>query len=171
MEQRQFTEKDYREARLISVHAHGNQTYGDLFPYEKHLQDVVDILIRFGFSGKYIIAAWLHDIIEDTAISYNKIKRQYGLEVAEMVYGVTDELGRNRAEKKAKTLPKTASIPGSPVLKVADRIANIEMGGKVDMYVNEFDEFKTALFASLPADALPMWDHLETLLKIQPVTV
>ena len=52
-----YTEKDFREARMVSIQAHGNQTYDGIFPYHKHLDDVVDVLKRFGFSGKYIIAA------------------------------------------------------------------------------------------------------------------
>jgi len=104
------------------------------------------VLRRFGYGGKYIIAAYLHDIMEDTSISYKKIKTLYGEEVAEMVYCVTDELGRNRVEKKAKTLPKTASNPKAIELKLGDRIANIEHGGKIDMYAKEYSQFKGVLF-------------------------
>lgn len=160
-----YTEKNYKEARMVSIQAHGNQTYDEIFPYHKHLDDVVDVLKRFGFSGKYIVAGYLHDIIEDTALSYNKVKKYFGLEVAEMVFCVTDELGRDRAEKKKKTLPKTASNPDAIVIKLADRIANIEHGGKVDMYIKEYEEFKGALFLNTPKDALLMWDYLDTQLK------
>jgi guanosine-3',5'-bis(diphosphate) 3'-pyrophosphohydrolase len=160
-----YTEKNYKEARMVSIQAHGNQTYDSIYPYHKHLDDVVDVLKRFGFSGKYIVAGYLHDIIEDTALSYNKVKKYFGLEVAEMVYCVTDELGRDREEKKKKTLPKTASNPNAIVLKLADRIANLEHGGKVDMYAKEYSEFKGALYLNTPKDAFPMWEHLDTLLK------
>jgi hypothetical protein len=44
-----------------------------------------------------------------------------------------------------KTLPKTASNPDAIIVKLADRIANIEHGGKVEMYAKEYDEFKGAL--------------------------
>ena len=159
-----YTEKDYREAKLVAVKAHGNQTYGEFFPYEIHLDDVVAVLIRFGFSGKYIIAGYLHDAIEDTALSYNKIKNFHGYEVAEMVYCVTDEQGRNRSEKKLKTLPKTASNPDAIILKLADRIANIERGGKKDMYAMEYDEFQSYLRSVSPKSATDMWRHLDNLL-------
>lgn len=162
----EYTEKHYKEARMVSIQAHGNQTYDEIFPYKKHLDDVVDVLKRFGFTGKYIVAGYLHDIIEDTALSYNKVKRVFGLEVAEMVYCVTDELGRNREEKKAKTLPKTASNPSAIILKLADRIANIEHGGKIDMYKKEYAQFREALYDNTPEDAKPMWLTLERLLDI-----
>lgn len=51
-----YNEKMYREARMVAVRAHSSQTYDEVFPYEKHLDDVVDVLKRFGYSGKYIIA-------------------------------------------------------------------------------------------------------------------
>lgn len=162
-----YTEKNYREARMVSIQAHGLQTYDDVYPYKKHLDDVVEVLKRFGFSGKYIIAGYLHDIIEDTALSYNKVKRHFGFEVAEMVYCVTDELGRNRKEKKEKTLPKTASNPDAIIVKLADRIANIEHGGKIDMYRDEYEEFHQFLFARTPEGARDMWRHLEKLLKLE----
>ena len=162
-----FTEKDYREARMIAIQAHGLQTYDEIYPYIKHIDDVVEVLKRFGFSGKYIIAAYLHDIIEDTALSYNKVKRRFGVEVAEMVYCVTDELGRDRAEKKAKTLPKTASNPDAIIVKLGDRIGNIEHGGKIDMYAKEYDQFHGALALNTPKEGFPMWEHLEVLLGIK----
>ena len=164
-----YTEKDYREARMIAVKLHASQSYDEIYPYEKHLDDVVDVLKRFGFSGAYIIAGYLHDAIEDGAISYNKILKRFGLEVAEMVFCVTDELGRNRAEKKAKTLPKTASNPKAIVLKLGDRIANIEHGGKVDMYAKEYDQFRGSLYLNTPEDGKKMWNHLEVLLKLETV--
>ena len=159
-----YTEKDYREARMVSVKAHGTQDYDGIFPYKKHLDDVVAVLERYGFSGKYIIAGYLHDIIEDTELSYHKVKTFFGYEVAEMVYCVTDELGRNRAEKKIKTLPKTASNPDAIIIKLADRIANIEHGGKIEMYAKEYDEFQSFLRSVSPKSATDMWRRLDSLL-------
>jgi len=164
-----YTEKTYREARMVGVKAHSNQSYDEIFPYEKHLDDVVDVLKRFGFSGKYIVAGYLHDSIEDDGISYNDIKKHFGIEVAEMVYDVTDEQGRTRKEKKEKTLPKTSTNPDAIILKLADRIANIEHGGKIDMYAKEYQEFKGALYLNTPADGRKMWEHLDKLLKIDLV--
>lgn len=161
-----YSEKTYREARLVAVRAHGLQPYDDIFPYEKHLDDVVDILKKFGFSGKYIVAGYLHDAIEDGALSYNDIKRHFGLEVAEIVFCVTDELGRNRLEKKRKTLPKIASNPDAIIVKLADRIANIEHGGKIDMYQKEYEEFRGALYSNGIGPQF-LWEYLDKLLKYE----
>ena len=165
-----YTDKLLTEALLIAEHAHKNQTYGGIFPYMKHIYDVIDVLKRFDFKGnKYLIGAALHDVMEDDSISYNDIKKHFGVEVAEMVYCVTDELGRNRKEKKEKTLPKTASNPDAIILKLGDRIANLEMGGKLSMYGEEYTEFKGALYLNTPANGKPMWVEIDTLLKIDLV--
>ena len=161
-----YNEKTYTEARLVAVKVHSGQDYDGVFPYEKHLDDVVRVLKRFGFSGRFIVAGYLHDAIEDGSISYNKIKTHFGEEVAEMVFCVTDELGRNRKEKKSKTLPKTASSYDAIVLKLADRIANIEHGGKVSMYAKEYDEFCKYLRHDNQNETVKkMWEHLDKLIK------
>lgn len=164
-----LTEKHVREARLVAIKCHGNQDYDGIFPYEKHLDDVVGVLNRFSIvHPKYLCAGYLHDAIEDGAISYNKIKLHFGLEVAEIVFCVTDEMGRNRSEKKRKTLHKTGSNPDAVIVKLADRIANIEHGGKIDMYAKEYEEFHSQLY-QMDKVAAPLWNHLEALLKIEKV--
>lgn len=166
----EYTDKLLRDALFVAENAHKNQRYDEIFPYMKHIYDVIDVLKRFDFkSNKMLIAAALHDAIEDDGISYNDIKKHFNIEVAEMVYCVTDELGRNRKEKKEKTLPKTAGNPDAIILKLADRIANIEHGGKIDMYAKEYQEFKGALYLNTPTHAKPMWQHLDKLLQINLV--
>ena len=137
-----YTKKLVNEARLVAVKAHSPQSYDAMFPYEKHLDDVVQILKDHGFSNRFLIAGYLHDVIEDGAVSFSKIRDYFGKPVAEMVFCVTDELGRNRQERKEKTYPKIRSNPDAIVIKLADRIANIEHGGKVGMYKKEHDHFK-----------------------------
>ena len=78
-------------------------------------------------------------------------------------------MGCNRKEKKEKTLPKTASNPSAIILKLGDRIANIEHVGKIDMYAKEYTEFKGALYLNTPSDGIKMWEYLDKLLKIDLV--
>ncbi len=155
-----YSEKTYNEARMVADKAHGEQPYDEMFPYTKHLDDVVGVLKEFGYSGKYVVAGYLHDVIEDTGVSYNDIKHHFGVEVAEIVFCVTDELGRNRKERKEKTLPKTASNPDAIIVKLADRIANVRHGGKVKMYSKEHSEFKSFLYT--PGHCDELWSSLES---------
>ena len=172
--------------------AHDGQTYSDVYSYIRHLEMVYEVLVRFGFEDEtLLVSAWLHDVIEDTEVSYHIVKTEFGLEIAEAVYGVTDELGRNRKERKAKTYPKILANLNSLILKIADRIANVEFGktgvfgdpSKIKMYRKEQAEFEDALgfkelsekFSVGAYDSeeekevdrklLAMWLHLRDLLK------
>ena len=160
-----YTETTYKEARMVAVKAHAGQDYDGIFPYEKHLDDVVKVLTYYGYAGKFIVAGYLHDVIEDGTVSYSDIREYFGAEIAEMVYCVTDELGRNRKERKSKTLPKTSSNKDAVVVKLADRIANIQHGGKIEMYAKEYQMFKDALYTEDQDEVL--WKHLEKLLQIK----
>lgn len=158
-------------AREFALKVHTTQTYGTIHPYFKHLEDVYNVLIRFGFHEEthqdLLVASYLHDAIEDTPTSYSDIKKIFGVEVAEIVYCVTDEMGRNRKEKKTKTYPKIRSNELSVVLKVADRIANAEFSAKdqspqLEMYCKEYPEFEYHL--RIHNHIEPMWDHLHQIL-------
>lgn len=65
-------------------------------------------------------------------------------------------------EKKQKTYPKIRSNPDAIIIKLADRIANVEWGGMTDMYTKEFAEFQDVL--RIKDHATKMWEHLEKLL-------
>ena len=139
-----------KEAAYFAISAHGNQTY-DSYPYYYHLEEVVDILREFGYTDdKYIVAGYLHDTLEDTAVSYNDIKERFGEEIAEIVFAVTDELGRNRKERKAKTYPKIKANKDAIIVKLADRISNMRnsllKGHKMsEMYIKEYGTFRSSL--------------------------
>lgn len=135
--------------------AHAGQTYDEETPYIVHLREVVGVLKSFGIHEPTMIcAAFLHDTIEDTSKSYKDILSRFGQEVAELVFAVTNELGRNRAERAQKTYPKILACPNALVLKLADRIANVQhgaiTGGKTDMYLEEFEGFAKALWRPRP---------------------
>src|SRR5689334_382384 len=134
------------KAEMYAEIKHSGQTYNEEVPYTFHLKNVVKVLERFDLTDPiWICCAWLHDVIEDTTGSYNDIKIRFGEEVAERVYRVTSELGRNREERNKKTYPKIAEDRNAVLLKLADRIANVEYGlasgGKTDMYAKEFPSF------------------------------
>jgi (p)ppGpp synthase/HD superfamily hydrolase len=170
-----MTNTDYErlihEAEQVATLAHKGQTY-DIFPYVHHVRDVVNILIRFGYVGKYLCGAWLHDTIEDTTITYNKVKRVFGEEFAELVLAVTDPCDvRSRKEKKAIVYPRIKANPDALIVKLADRIANVEHGirmgnkDKTKMYRDEYPEFRSTLKVEGHADT--MWDHLDALFEIK----
>jgi (p)ppGpp synthase/HD superfamily hydrolase len=163
-----------KKAMEFATKAHMAQTYSDRYPYFKHVDDVYNVCIEFGFNENnsqdlpILVAAYLHDVLEDTANSYSDLKKEFGEEVAEIVYCVTDELGRTRKEKKEKTYAKTRSNAKSIILKVADRIANIRFGiseqsSQLEMYRKEFEDFQLNL--RIYKHIEPMWECLDKLLQ------
>lgn len=121
---------------------HSHQSYGH-FPYYEHLNMVIDILVNTGHDEeKYLVAGALHDIIEDTDTNYNDVKESFGEEVADIVYAVTNEAGKNRKEKSKKTYPKIKANPDAVIIKLADRLCHLNMGGNMGiMYRNELPNF------------------------------
>lgn len=161
---------DVGRARMFAELAHAGQTYNDEVPYIYHPEQVVKILERFNFTDPVMIAAgYLHDVIEDTNRSYNDIKKRFGEDTAELVYAVTSELGRNRAERNKKTYPKIYGNYRATALKLADRIANVEYGlandGKNDMYAKEYPDFYNNLYC-IDKDGVPNWPD-ETEIRVE----
>lgn len=158
----------YERALMVAKQAHGNQSYG-AYPYEYHLIAVAEKAKSFRFSEYIVTACYLHDILEDTSISYNKLKKEFGKTVADIVYDVTDELGKTRAEKKAKTYPKIRNNKQAVIVKLCDRMVNIEFskhdnGNKFKMYQEEHDSFREGLYDK-EHRLDDMWDELAELLN------
>lgn len=161
------------KAMYFAELAHSGQRYNEEAPYTVHLKNAVNVAKRFGLNDDaFICAVWLHDSIEDTRTSFSDIKKRFGTEVAELVFAVTNEQGRNREERTRKTYPKTRCAgPSAVALKLVDRIANVEYGladktGKAGMYAEEFSSFVNALYLDTDGDAIQaMWKVLARLLN------
>lgn len=156
-------------AAAWAVRAHQGQRYGDL-PYTSHLVAVVGNVHRFGVASDELeAAAWLHDAVEDTEVSISEVRSAFGDRVADLVFAVTTEPGKNRRERNAATYPKLAATPGAVRLKLADRIANVEQcwlvrDARLFMYRKEYASFRAALRDDADHVALAMWKHLDGLL-------
>lgn len=157
-----------KDAETFAVQAHIDQKYGDA-PYETHLRHAVRVLEEAGFGEEAILktATWLHDTVEDTEISIQEIERRFGPEVKDIVWRVTDEPGANRKERKLKTYPKIKGHRGATIVKLCDRIANVESSKsnpqKLTMYLKEYPDFRAHLWVPGIADAL--WDRLDRALR------
>ena len=141
------------------------QMYGVL-PYTHHLQAVEGVLREFGETRtELLVAAWLHDIVEDTDVKIRDIEENFGEEVAHLVEGVTSEPAPNRKTKVALTLPKTREHGVDAIcLKLADRIANVRSGGaSLGMYVKEYPGFRHALYSQGTINDR-LWEELDRLM-------
>jgi len=111
------------QAKTLAVDAHKNQKYG-VHPYVTHLADVVARVKTITQDPEIIAAAWLHDTVEDTDVTLEQIKQQFGDNVANIVWAVTGR-GESRKEKMANAIAKIAQTPGSELVKSADRLSNV----------------------------------------------
>lgn len=75
----------YDMARL----AHSGQLRRDGSPYVTHCVAAADISVDMGLDEDSVVAALLHDVIEDTQLTHHDIARQFGEPVANIVEGVT----------------------------------------------------------------------------------
>lgn len=78
-----------REAATMALIAHKHQKRASGEPYAKHVFAVADILVELRLDYEAIIAAILHDSVEDTAITLEQIEASFGSAVASLVDGVT----------------------------------------------------------------------------------
>ena len=112
-------------------HSGQNRKSGE--PYITHPLHVAIYLCELNFDKETIAAALLHDLIEDTEISYNDIKKEFGEEVADIVDGVTklDKIKYSTNEEaKADAIRKMVIAMSKDIrvliLKLADRLHNIQ---------------------------------------------
>lgn len=158
-------------AKEFALKAHHGQRYGTR-EFSFHLEAVVSIAKEFKLDETIISACWLHDTIEDGDVSFKDLKNVFGERIAEIVYCVSDELGRNRKERKAKTYPKIKSNNDALCVKLCDRIANMQQSisdnndNIISMYLKEYREFKKLLFSDNSTETLLLlWKRLEEIVK------
>lgn len=116
--------KKIERALLFAESAHFGQKY-DRYPYMYHLLCCKEVAESYLLGEDLVIACLLHDVIEDSSISFGDIKFEFGEAIANIVYAVTDELGKNRKERHNKTYPKIRGFRYAIIVKLIDRYCNI----------------------------------------------
>lgn len=137
--------KNLERALLVAERVHAKESY-DIYPYMFHIHQTVQVAQDLGFDEEVQIGCALHDVMEEGNLSYNDIRKHFGTDIAEIVFCVTDELGRNRKEKKEKTYPKIKSNLKATLVKFCDRISNVRNSKQYNkqlfaMYVDENHDF------------------------------
>ena len=138
MEEKQFAAVLAGQARVAedirqsawTLHERVGQTYDDTRPYGFHLSMVADasdvVPLLFG--------AYYHDSIEDARLTYNDVRRlassfmtePQALMATEIVYALTNEKGRTRAERaNDRYYAGIRTTPYAPLVKLCDRFANM----------------------------------------------
>ncbi|MBR6731039.1 MAG: bifunctional (p)ppGpp synthetase/guanosine-3',5'-bis(diphosphate) 3'-pyrophosphohydrolase [Alphaproteobacteria bacterium] len=114
----------------MKMHAAQKRESGD--PYFSHPLEVAEILISYRMDYATIIAALLHDTVEDTAASYEDLKELFGQTIADLVRGMT-KLSKleitPQASKQAQNFQKLVLAISEDIrvllIKLADRLHNM----------------------------------------------
>ncbi len=141
----------------INAHEKTNHLY-DQNPYAVHLGIVISYAQKYihllpqSLQEDVISACWLHDTIEDCRLTYKDLEKETNTNVAEIVYAVTNEKGKDRKERaNAKYYEGIRNTAGAIFVKLCDRLANVKYSKDtnsrmLDVYKNEYHEFINALF-------------------------
>lgn len=174
--------KEFREW-AIEQHRSTNHKYADILPYEfhllmcekvfdefKHLITSIIIPDDYLLEQTYRNAVIGHDLLEDCRVTYNDLIangiHSFG---ADIIYAVTNEKGKNRAERaNEKYYTGIRETEGAVFVKLCDRIANVRyskmMGSRMfEMYRKENVGFIEKLGFSKEHPLFPMFYYLNEL--------
>ncbi len=184
-----------RRAWEVGAAAHAGQTRKSGEPYITHPVAVACVLAELGLDVEALVAAILHDTIEDTPLTRDELAAQFGQTVADLVDGVTklDKLRfRDRQEAAAESFRKMLLAMSRDLrvimIKLADRLHNMRTLGAqsaearrriametLDIYAPIAQRLGMSLIKSelqnLGFKALYPWRHaiLEKHIRSQPV--
>ena len=124
-----------RRAYDYAANAHEGQFRRTGHPYISHPLAVAKILAGMRMDHETIMAALLHDVIEDTAVAKSTLGNRFGKQVAELVDGVSKLaiMFESRAEAQAENFQKMALAMAKDIrvimVKIADRLHNMRTIG------------------------------------------
>ncbi len=125
-------QKLLKKAYEFSQKAHAGQKRASGEPYFYHTFETAKNLAQFGFDATTIAAGFLHDTVEDTPVTEEDIKKEFGEEIAFLVHGVTKlgSLKYKGRERHIKSLQKffiaVAKDFRVVAIKLCDRLHNIK---------------------------------------------
>jgi guanosine-3',5'-bis(diphosphate) 3'-pyrophosphohydrolase len=119
------------KAYNFALKAHENQKRKSGEPYSNHVLEVAEILSSWNMDEVTIASGLLHDVVEDTKITLDEIKKEFGEEVAFLVDGVS-KLGKfkyrgvkQKAENMRKLILALSEDLRVILIKLADRLHNM----------------------------------------------
>lgn len=121
-----------KKAYAFSENAHKNQKRASGEPYFIHPYNVAYIIADFGMCPETVAAGLLHDVLEDTSVTKEQLKAEFGKDIVELVKGVTKLdiiTAQSKKEKELSALQKMLFSVAKDfrviVVKLADKIHNL----------------------------------------------
>lgn len=113
----------------LAARAHTGQTRkgSRAEPYVNHVADVAARLARSPQATEaMVVAAILHDVVEDTEVTLEDIRQRFGEEVAGYVAEVTDDMDLPKEERRRLQVERAPTkSPGAKRIKLADKASNL----------------------------------------------
>lgn len=118
------------EALGFAAAAHANQRRKGAAqePYVNHLIEVAELVAvaTYGIDDTAVVAALLHDVVEDTPISAEDLAARFGHEVANLVVELSDDMTVPKHERRrARISGAPHKSPRARLVKTADIISNL----------------------------------------------
>jgi guanosine-3',5'-bis(diphosphate) 3'-pyrophosphohydrolase len=118
------------KAARFSAEKHRNQRRkgADAAPYINHPIAVAERLVSVGGVDDVdvLIAALLHDTVEDTNVTPEELEQKFGPRVRSLVQEVTDDKSLPKAKRKQLQVEHAPHLsPGAKAIKLSDKISNI----------------------------------------------
>lgn len=121
-----------KKAYMFSMEAHGTQKRASGSPYFYHPAEVARLLAELRLDVASIATGLLHDVLEDTSVSFEELEEIFGSEIAFLVDGVTKLSKLNYSSSKAhqaenfrKFLLATSQDIRVLIVKLVDRLHNM----------------------------------------------
>jgi len=117
-------------ALRFAAERHRSQTRKDAqaSPYINHPIQLCEVLTaEAGVDDPVVLmAALLHDTVEDTETSYSDLLQQFGVEVADVVMEVTDDTSLPKEQRKRRQIDMASQLSKrAKLVKLADKICNV----------------------------------------------
>ena len=157
------------KAASWAINAHLDQQRASGEPYHSHVFAVAEILNTLNLDYETLAAAMLHDVVEDTEITLEDVREEFGPAIARMVDGVTkmERIGefqkaggsvdQTQAENLRKLLLAMAEDVRVVLIKLADRLHNMRTLQHLDQEQQRRSALETLdIFAPL-SNRLGIW--------------
>lgn len=158
------------QARMFATAAHAAVSQTRKYtgePYINHCRNVARMVVDRGGTPEMVCAAWLHDVLEDTGVTYTDVFEFFGYDVAKLVLELTDQChDGNRAARKAAEAERLSKCSHeAQTIKCADLIDNTSSIVKHDLKFAKvyLAEKRALLMAMQKADPL-MWNKAYVIL-------
>ena len=167
--------KELIDAILYAASSHAGQLRKDsVTPYINHPIEVMHLLVHTGGieDQEILMAAVLHDVIEDTSVTAEDIAERFGKNVASVVLELTDDVTQPKEERKRLQLKNADKLShAARLVRISDKICNVydmlyAPPGNWDIKRRkEYIEWANAVVKKIPGTNKELESHFEELIE------